>query len=621
MRRIFWLFILLITSCGRFHFSSPTEQDGDWPAWGREPSGGRYSPLKQVNKQNVARLERAWTYRTGDLGKQEPAKWVFECTPLVAEGKLFLITPLSRAVALDPVTGKGIWSFDSHLDLKATGGLLSSRGVAYWKSGDQGRVFLPAQDGRIFSLDAKSGEPDPVFGQAGVVDLKERFGVGRELHLTSPPSIYGDLLIQGCSMPDGPVKIPHVPVIALNIRTGETVWKFNTVPQEGESGRETWEGDSWRNRGGANVWSVMSVDPARGMVFLPATSPTFDFYGADRRGDDLFANSVIALDAKTGKRLWHYQTVHHDLWDYDLPAQPVLVDLKLGGKKIPAVAQVGKTGFVYLLNRITGEPIFPIEERPVPPSDVPGEFASPTQPFPTKPPAFTTQGLTEDRLSNLDAATREFVLEEFRHYRSEGIFTPPSIRGSVNFPGFHGGANWSAAAFDPTTGRLYVNSTEMACLQTLFETPGGNFKYANRGYVRLRDQNGYPANAPPWGQLSAIDLNMGEIVWQKPLGEFDELTRRGIPPTGQENFGGPTVTAGGLVFIASTMDAKLRAYDKDSGKILLSAPLDSAGYAAPITYLGADGRQYVVICAGGGGKLNTPKGDAVVAFALPEKSK
>ncbi|MBI1784532.1 pyrroloquinoline quinone-dependent dehydrogenase [Candidatus Sumerlaeota bacterium] len=607
---------LLAAACARTPSKPPSPADGEWPAWGRDPRGNRFSPLAQINKQNVARLAPAWTFHTGELGSEGNSKWVFECTPLMAENKLFLVSPLSRAIALDPCTGKELWTYDPMMKVKAGVGMLASRGAAYWKKDGKGRIILPTLDGRMILLDATSGRPDESFGNKGSIDLKTLLNAP-QLKITSPPAIYRDLAIQGCSMPDAAVKNPPVPVVAVDLRSGKIIWRFNTIPQNAEFGTQSWEKDSWKDRGGVNVWAPMSVDPERGMVFLPATSPTADFYGGDRRGQNLFANCVLALDAATGRRLWHYQTVHHDLWDYDLPAQPNLVDLKIKGKKIPALAQVGKTGFVYLLHRETGAPIFPILERPVPASDVPGEAASPTQPFPTKPPPFTAQGLTEKNLTRLDSASRDYVLGEFRKYRSEGIFTPPSIRGSINFPGFHGGANWSGAACDARTGVMYVNSTELACIQWLIETPQGDFRYKHKGYERFRDKNGYPANAPPWGQLTAIDLNKGEILWQKPLGEFEALAKRGIPPTGQENFGGATVTAGGLVFIASTMDEKLRAFDKDDGKILFTAKLDAAGYAAPITYLGADGKQYVVICAGGGGKRGTPEGDSVMAFRLP----
>jgi quinoprotein glucose dehydrogenase len=535
---------------------------------------------------------------------------------------MYIITPLSNVVALNATTGEKIWRFcpDPPLNMRELGGGgLASRGVAFWEGGERKRIFVPVRDGRLISLDAETGTPDREFGNQGVVDLRERLVPGgRKIFLSSPPAICGEVVIQGFGMPDSYSRLEHVPVAAVNARNGEILWTFNVIPQNGEAGSETWENGSGQGRGGGNIWSIMSVDEARQWVFLPATAPNFDFYGGDRKGNNLYCNSVIALDAGTGEYVWHYQTVHHDLWDYDLPAQPNLIELTIDGRKVPAVAQVGKTGFVYLLHRETGKPIFPIEEKPVPCSDVPGESASPTQPMPSRPPAFTTQGLTEENLSRIDEETYEYLKQELRKYRSAGIFTPPSEQGSVVFPGFHGGANWSGAAVD-ADGMMYVNSTELACIVQLLPTPGEPFAYKHTGWIRFRDQKGYPANSPPWGQLSKIDLNRGEIVWQVPLGEFEELSRRGIPPTGQENFGGATVTAGGLVFIASTMDEYFRAFATENGAVLWKEKLPVAGYAAPITYLGSDGRQYVAIFAGGGGKLATPAGDYVMAFALPEE--
>lgn len=591
---------------------------GDWPSHARDAAATRYSPLDAINKKNVAGLQRAWVYHTGDIITSQGRKSqnVFECTPLVVEGKMFIITPFSRAVALDPATGKEIWNFDPKMDVGASG-MLASRGVAYWHEGEQSRILLPVRDGRIYSLDAKTGKPDGSFGMNGAVNIRELYpAAAKDITLSSPPIMCGDLLVQGFSMSDSWNKVAVAPVTAFDVRSGKVVWTFDTVPQEGEFGTETWGNDSWRGRGGANVWSTMSYDAALGIVYLPATAPNFDFYGGDRHGANLLSNCVVALDAKSGKRIWHYQTTHHDLWDYDLPAAPVLVDITVDGKKIRALAQISKTGFTYVLNRETGEPVWPIPERPVPASDVSGELASPTQPVPTRPPAFTTQGLTEAGLTKISPEAHARAVELLGKLRNDGMFTPPSLKGSVVFPGFHGGGNWSGAAFDPRSARLYVNSTEVACSVKLEANPKSPFGYSHTGWIRPRDQEGYPINAPPWGQLTAIDLNKGEIAWQKPLGAFEELTRRGIPPTGQENFGGATVTAGGLVFIASTMDENLRAFDSDTGEILFKAKLDAAGYAAPVSYA-VDGKQFIAICAGGGGKLGTPVGDSVIAFTLP----
>lgn len=363
----------------------------------------------------------------------------------------------------------------------------------------------------------------------------------------------------------------------------------------------------------------MSADPARNLIYLPVSCASFDFFGGDRKGQNLFGNSLVALDTATGERRWHYQLVHHDIWDYDLPAQPILCDLTVDGKAIPAVAQITKMGFVFVFNRETGEPVWPIEERPVPASTLPEEAAWPTQPFPTRPPAFSKQGLTIDDLSNIDPGTNAKLRERFEQYRSEGIYTPPSEEGSIVMPGFHGGGNWSGGAFDPETQRLYINTTEVACIAQMKRSDRLSLPYVHQGWTRFRDDNGYPANAPPWGKLVCIDLSAGSISWEVPLGEHEELTAKGVPQTGQENIGGATVTAGGLVFIASTPDHMFRAFHSGTGEVLWETKLPAPGYAAPMSYT-VDGRQYVAIAAGGGHKngLLQPDSDTVVAFALSE---
>lgn len=592
--------------------------DGDWPHYGLNLGGARFSPLAQITTENVSYLENRWVYRTGDISPNNAH--VFECAPLAIGGKLYIITTFSRLVVLDGATGEELWSFnpDPPLSPNETGaGVLASRGVARWTDGENERILLPVRDGRLYSINPETRNPDPEFGNRGHINL--RGGLpdgGRYLFLSSPPLVIGDLAIAGCGINDSWSPKPHVPVRAFDIRTGEERWRFNTIPQEGEPGRETWENESWKNRGGGNVWTIMSADEERGIVYLPVSTPAYDFYGGDRPGNNLYTDSLVALKAETGKKLWHFQAVRHDLWDYDLPAQPLLADIEVEGKAIPAVAQIGKTGFIYVLNRITGEPVFPIEDRPVPQSDVPGEASAQTQPFPLKPPAISRQHMTVDELSDLDEETRAFMREQFNHYRSEGLFTPPSLKGTIVYPGLHGGGNWSGGAVD-LDGMLYINTTEIAYVLRLQPTPDGPFAYRLSSMV-FRDQNGYPGNKPPWGELMKVDLNRGGIVWRNPLGEFDELTARGIPVTGQENFGGPAVTAGGLVLIASTMDGRIRAFDASNGATLWQFQMKAAGYAGTVTYLGADGKQYVAVCAGGGGKPGTHKGDYVYGFALPD---
>ena len=590
----------------------------EWRHYAQDPGGRRFSPLDQIHTGNIDRLERAWTYRTGDIAPE--GAHYFECTPLVVDGVMYVITTFSRLVALDATTGKQLWSFDPSpaLSLKETGaGGLASRGVAYWEDGDKHRIFLPVRDGRLYSIDTTTGSPDPEFGDNGLINLRDGLPHdGSFLFLSSPPTIYRNALVQPFGINDEPsAPARTVPLRAFDVRSGELLWSFNTVPQAGQFGVETWEAGSWAERGGCNPWSIISLDPERGIFYVPTGAPNNDKYGGDRHGDNLFANCIVALDALSGERLWHFQTVRHDLWDYDLPAMPNVVDLSVDGRPVPAVAVAGKTGFVYLFNRFTGSPVFPIEDQPVPASDIPGEKAAPTQPMPTKPPPFARQHLTEDELNSADPAARSALAERLSGYRSTGIFTPPSKEGTVVFPGQLGGANWSGASVD-ADGMMYVTSNELPYISALQRSQENPFGWDPK-IQHFRGPDGLPASAPPWGTLSKIDLNRGELVWQKALGNMPGVRLEIGEPSGTLNFGGATTTAGGLVFIAATMDEKFRAFDSETGELLLSRQLEAGGYGAPITYLGRDGKQYVAICAGGGGKAGTPRGDYVIAFALP----
>jgi quinoprotein glucose dehydrogenase len=598
----------------------------DWPRVGNDPGCMRYSPLDQIDRQNVTRLKPCWTYHTRELeGRQGKT---IECTPIVIDGVMYITTAYLRVVALEAATGSELWQFDPLKDhpfryRPASGGV--NRGCAYWSDGKPGgerRIIHGVGDGRLFSLDAKTGKLDPNFGDGGLRNLRTELDpkmAGRSYGPTSATAIWRDTIIVGVSCDEGPSVAAPGDIRAFDVRTGKEVWRFHTVPHPGELGHETWEGDSWKNRGGANAWGGFSVDADRGLVFAGLGSATFDFYGGDRHGDNLFANCTIALDAKTGKRVWHFQTLRHDIWDHDLPVYPNLVTVSHDGKQVDAVAQVTKTGYVFLFDRETGKPLFDIEERPVPASDVPGEQAAATQPVPVRPPPFSTQSLDESNITDIGPANHASVLARLRAIRSGPAFNPPSKQGTIVVPGFHGGANWSGASFDPTTGVLYVNSNNLVNITTLVETKGAEKArygpYQTTGYERFLDHEGYSAMKPPWGQLNAINLNTGEFAWRVPLGEHVELTARGIPRTGTETFGGSIVTAGGLVFIAGTKDERIHAFDKETGRLLWEHPLPAGGYATPATYA-VNGRQYVVIAAGGAGKLQTKAGDAFVAFCL-----
>jgi membrane-bound PQQ-dependent dehydrogenase (glucose/quinate/shikimate family) len=630
--------LALALACGTVSAQSTRQE---WRYYGGDRGGMRFSPLSQVNRSNVRSLERAWVYHTGelDLGIATSAfRASFSCTPLAVDGVLYLSTPSSRIIALDAETGKELWKFDPQAG-KTEREFNSHRGVAYWEGpsrdgkSTERRILSGTVDGRLLALDAGTGKLFDDFGEKGYVDLRKG-GADRYpsspswgARVTSAPAVYKDVVITGWGLPEAPGKGPSGDVRAFDVRTGKPVWTFHTVPRPGEPGNETWEGDSWKDRMGANVWSTMSVDAERGLVFLPVASPAYDFYGADRKGKNLYGNCVVALDAATGAVRWHFQTVHHDVWDYDLPAQPVLVTVRHGGRDIAAVAQVTKMGFVFLLDRDTGKPLFPVEERPVPKSAVPGEETWPTQPFPVKPAPLSRQTMTRDEVSTVTPESNEDCRKLFEQMTVGGLYTPAGLGPTLQFPGFHGGANWSGGAFDPSTGILFVNTNEEAAMGGLnLQPPGAPVPYMRKGrfeeYAWFRDRRGWPCQQPPWGTLNAVDLNSGEIVWRVPLGIVEELAARGLTKTGSQNLGGAIATAGGLVFIAATPDKRFRAFDAKTGDVLWEAMLEAGGHATPMTYEGPkSGRQYVVVAAGGGGflrDLSPTLSDTVVAYALPK---
>jgi quinoprotein glucose dehydrogenase len=595
----------------------------EWRHYGGDAACNRYSLLDQVNVRNVQKLRVAWTYNTGD--KMDRPRTTIECTPIVVDGVMYVTTPLLKVRALDAASGRLLWNFDpfSEIGKFENPGAESirgvNRGVTYWREGKDKRIFSTAGP-YLICLDANTGKLIPTFGEKGTVDLTK--GLGRDVSgllydVTSPGVIYKNLIILGSEVDEGPDSAAPGHVRAFDVRTGRQAWIFHTIPQPGEFGHELWEGDSWKTTGGVNDWGGLSVDEKRGWVFLALGSAAFDFYGGQRPGPNLFANSVVALEARTGRRIWHYQIVHHDLWDRDLPCPPNLITVEHQGRKVDAVAQVTKFSLIFLLDRETGKPLFPVEERPVPASDVPGENAWPTQPFPLKPPPLTRMVFTQDEITNISPQAHAYVLEKFRKLRSGNTWTPPSLQGTIVFPGLDGGTNWGGGSFDPASGWFYLNTHDEPWLLALVTAKAGaGYSYNHAGYVRFLDPQGYAAIKPPWGQLAAVDLSKGEIVWQVPLGEYKELTARGVPPTGTQNIGGSLVTAGGLVFIGATQDEKFRAFDKANGKVLWEAQLPAGGYASPCSYE-VKGKQYVVIAAGGGGKPRTKAGDAYVAFALP----
>ena len=724
-RFILWFFPVIIISAFLGSCSPDAAEigtDNDWPVYLGDKFGSQYSKLGQINRDNVHTLDVAWIHHTGDADTARNSQ--MQANPIIIDGTLYSTSPRLKVLALDAATGKAQWSFNPFPDTAEIVTWLNvNRGVSYWKDAKDERILFTAGP-TLYALDAETGEPVENFGDNGKVSLKKGLdGRAENLYVvaTSPGIVYKDLIIIGSRVSEGADAAPG-DIRAFNIRSGELEWTFHTIPRPGEFGYDSWENpEAWKQAGGANSWAGMALDEQRGIVYAPTGSASPDFYGGNRKGANLFANTLLALDAATGKRIWHFQTVHHDLWDRDLPSPPNLITVTHNGRKIDAVAQTTKTGFVFLFNRENGEPLFPIEEKPVPgESELEGEKVWSKQPTPVKPKPFVRQSFTEETINRfVPEAVQQDLIQELNSLNKDHIFEPPSLSGTLMFPGFDGGAEWGGSAFDPESGFLYVNSNEVPWVMTMVPTrapaasiassntieagrigyrsycmschgpelkgSGNNpaligieklyspkeildlinsgrrmmpgFKhlqenqkkaiinylidevhfeidinseakinsvnsdsstpYVMTGYKKFQTPDGYPANSPPWGTLNAINLNTGEFAWRIPLGEYPQQKEKGIPPTGTENYGGPVVTAGGLVFIAATLDEKIRAFDKNTGELLWEYDLPAAGYATPSTYM-VNGQQYLVISCGGG-KLGTRSGDAYVAFSLPQE--
>ncbi len=684
LQSILTLGLLLLASAAAIAVGA----NADWPINGG-PGNARYSPLTQIDRRNVTALQVAWTYDSHDAFTGSE----MQSNAVVVDGVLYATTPTLKVIAVDAATGRELWKFDPSGGAAALS-RFRHRGVTVHKD----RVFVTYRS-YLWALDKKTGQPIPSFGASGRIDLRDGLdqpAEGLSVSASTPGAIFEDLIIMGTTVPE---TLPGSPghIRAFDVNTGKLRWIFHTIPRPGEFGYDTWPKDAYKISGGANAWAGVTVDVKNAMVFAATGSASFDFYGVTRHGDDLFADCVLALDARTGKRVWHFQGLRHDLWDWDFPSPPSLVTVTRNGRRVDAVAQTTKYGYVYVLDRKTGAPLFPIAYRNAPASDVDGEQASPVQPYPLKPPPFTRQGLTEDMLTTRTPEAHAAVLARFNAL-AKGFLTPPTLRGTIVFPGFDGGAEWGGSAFDPATSLLYVNANEMPWIVKLipnndtslynskcatchredrkgspsapslenvgqrhtkdeittiirqgtgqmpaFPDMGARnisdvadylitgrdkgadpnlkndpswLKYRSDGESIFQDPDGYPAITPPWGTLSAIDLNAGTIRWQIPLGEFPDLAAKGLKNTGSDNYGGPVVTASGLVFIAATnFDKKFRAFDKLTGRLLWEATLPAAGNATPSIYA-IDGREYVVIVCGGG-KNGAPSGSSIVAFALP----
>jgi quinoprotein glucose dehydrogenase len=617
------LTIGLLAACLPLAASWAQPSAKDWPAYGHDASGGRFSPLTQITPENVGKLAVAWTYHMNPTpqasGSRIPTSTT---TPLMVDGLLFLGTPYGRVVALDATSGKQVWAYQLPGSDQPP-----FRGLGYWPGdGKTGaRIIFGSAQGKLIALDAKTGAPAKGFGTDGVVETKTpeiMNGLPNAYYsYSSPPGIYKNLAIFGSRVQEAPSKGAAGDVRAWDVRTGKLVWTFHSIPRPGEKFHDTWEDNGWQQRSGVNVWNMLTIDAKRGIAYLPFAAPTFDRYGGDHKGANLFSDSLVAVDANTGKYLWHYQVTHHDIWDYDLDTPPVLLDVKKGGKTIPAVAAMNKSALLFILNRVTGKPVFGVTETPVPPSPVATESASPTQPIPNKPPQLARNSFDLSEVADLTPEHRAVcqAMIDKDHLTGSKRFDPiPLDHAIIRFPGGEGGPEWAGGAFDPKLGLFIVNTNNYGYIEKLVQQPNGEWNMTSGRFVdpktRLYCQN------PPWGMLTAVNVNTGDIAWQVNLG-ISDLLPEGKKNTGRPSNGGPIVTASGVTFIAGTDDQRIRAFDSRSGKELWTYHLDYSAHATPITYQGKDGRQYVAVVATGGSYLASPAGgDSLVVFALPREA-
>ncbi len=707
--KLYLILLIFFVSC-QSHQDQIESKEREWWHYQGGLDRNQYSVLDQINKDNVHQLKVSWTYKTADIDSNDRTQ--IQCNPLIIAGVVYGTTPKLSCFALDAFTGSELWKFVPETSGSFNFSMGVNRGLTYWEEGEDKRIFYMAGH-FLYALNAQTGKPIPSFGDQGKLNIKIGLGENAMQHYvngTSPGVVYKNKIIIGCRVSEDRIAAPGY-IRAFHVKTGQQEWIFHTIPKPGEYGYWTFPEDAYTRIGGANNWAGMSLDEENGIVYIPTGSASFDFYGGNRLGRNLFANCILALNADTGERLWHYQTVHHDLWDRDIPAPPNLVTIDYYGNKILGLAQITKSGFVFLFNRITGEPLYPIQEIAVPGTDLRGEQSWPTQPIPTKPVPFSRQFITATDFSDFDRDGQKEALATYSGIRQGQYYIPPSIEGTLIFPGFDGGGEWGGAAVDEETNIMYINSNEMPWIHTMVDlVPEGDqllasagkllymqhcaichkpdmkgdgiqypnivdrrnkytrqdlkvyiskgrgvmpafdflsdvekeelvtyvlnpeasaqkvsrqniseelkeVPYSHTGYNRWVDKQGNPVIKPPWGQLIALDLNTAEYLWKVPLGELDYLTEKGIPPTGTENYGGPVVTKGGMIFIGASKDEMFRAFDKETGEILWETKLPYGAYATPAVYE-ANGKQFVVIACGGG-KMGTKSGDLYIAFSLP----